>query len=250
MGYRERYRERSPERFIKLASEMIDRVSSEENLQRARRGFRRGKRGAIRILKVVLWMALAAIVIPIVMITAGLLSGLGMDALIAAPLTVLVAWAIILYLGFRKPRAPQVIASASIADLPARTADWLDHQRELLPRPAEPRIDAIVNGLHALAPQVRNLDARAPGANELKRLLAEELPDLIEGYQRIPADLQKQPQLGGATPAERLVDALGTVEEQLARATRRLATDDLHALATQQRYLELKYKDGGGKSGR
>jgi hypothetical protein len=240
----------SPERFLKLATDVIDRVSSEEGLERARRGYRRRMRTLARIFKVILCMLLAAIVIPIVMITTGLLLGpRGTEGLIATPLAVLASWALILYFGFRKPRAPHVIASASVAELPARTAEWLEHQRELMPPAAEARIDSITSALSALEPQVRNLDPRTPGVVELRRLLAEELPDLIHGYQRIPSALQKQPQLGGASPAERLVDALGTIEEQLARATRRLATDDLHALATQQRYLELKYKDGGGKAG-
>jgi hypothetical protein len=242
-------RERSPERFIKLASDVIERATSEEGIERARRGYRRGKRSVVRFLKVLFAMVLAAIVIPIAMITGGLLLGpRGTEGLIAAPLAVLVSWAIILYFGYRKPRSPQLITSAGgIAELPARTAEWLDHHRELLPRPAEARVDAIIRELRALDPQVKNLDPRTPGVPELRRLLAEELPDLIQGYQRIPVALQKEPQLGGASPAERLVDALGTVEEQLARAGRRLATDDLHALATQQRYLELKYKDGGDK---
>jgi hypothetical protein len=240
----------SPERFLKLATDVIDRVSSEEGLERARRGYRRRMRALARILKVILSMVLAAIVIPIVMITTGLLLGpRGTEGLIATPLAVLASWALILYFGLRKPRAPHVIASAGVAELPARTAEWLEHQRELLPPGAEARIDSIASALSALTPQVQNLDPRTPGVAELRRLLAEELPDLIHGYQRIPSALQKQPQLGGASPAERLVDALGTIEEQLARATRRLATDDLHALATQQRYLELKYKDGGGKAG-
>jgi hypothetical protein len=246
-------RERSPERFIKLASDVIERATSEEGIERARRGYRRGKRSVVRFLKVLFAMILAAIVIPIAMITGGLLLGpRGTEGLIAAPLAVLVSWAIILYFGYRQPRSPHVIASAGagIAELPARTAEWLDHHRELLPRPAEARVDAIIRELRALDPQVKKLDPRTPGVPELRRLLAEELPDLIQGYQRIPVALQKEPQLGGASPAERLVDALGTVEEQLARAGRRLATDDLHALATQQRYLELKYKDGGDKGGR
>lgn len=245
-------RETSPERFIKLASGVIERATSEEGIERARRGYRRGKRSVVRFLKVFLWMMLAAIVIPIAMITGGLLLGpRGTEGLIAAPLAVLVSWALIVYLGYRKPRSPHVIAraGAGIAELPARTADWLDHHRELLPKPAEVRVDAIIRELRALEPQVRKVNPSAPGVPELRRLLAEELPELIQGYQRIPVALQQEPQLGGATPSERLVDALGTVEEQLARATRRLATDDLHALATQQRYLELKYKDGGDKGG-
>jgi hypothetical protein len=236
----------SPERFLKLATDMIDRVSSEEGLERARRGYKRGMRSVVRILKIFLWMAIAAIVIPVAMITAGLLLGpRGTEGLIAAPLAVLTSWALILYFGLRTPRAPRAIATASVADLPVKTADWLEHQRELLPHQAEPRLDSIVKALQALAPQVRNLDPRAPGAAELRSLLATELPELIHGYQRIPAALQRKPQLGGATPAERLVEALGTVEEQLGRTAQRIAADDLHALATQQRYLELKYRDGG-----
>jgi hypothetical protein len=240
----------SPERFLKLAQDMMDRVSSEDGLERARRGYRRRMRSVVRILKVLLWMAIAAIVIPIAMITAGLLLGpRGTEGLIAAPLAVLTSWALILYFGLRKPRAPRALTRSEIADLPARTSDWLEHQRELLPRQAEPRLDSIVKALQALAPQAQNLDPRVPGAGELRRLLAQELPELIHGYQRIPAALQRQPQFGGASPAERLVDALGTIEAQLDRTAQRLAADDLHALATQQRYLELKYKDGAGNAG-
>jgi hypothetical protein len=240
----------SPERFLKLASGVIERVSSEEGLERARRGYRRGMRSLARLLKVLLWMAVAAIVIPVAMITAGLLLGpRGTEGLIATPLAVLASWALILYLGFRKPRAPQVVASADVASLPSHTADWLEHQRELLPEHAQPRIDSILTALHALGPQVRNLDPRAPGASDLQRLLGRELPDLVHGYQRVPAALQRQPLHGGPSPADRLVDALSTIEEQIDRTARRLATDDLHALATQQRYLELKYRDGGGKAG-
>ncbi|HEY3494703.1 MAG TPA: hypothetical protein VGK73_08465 [Polyangiaceae bacterium] len=240
----------SPERFLKIAADVIDRVSSEEALEQARQSYRRRKRTFVRVLKVLLWMMLAAIVIPITMITAGLLLGpRGTEGLIATPLAVLTTWALILYFGFRKPRSPRVVASADVTQLPRRTADWLEHERYSLPAPAQPRLDSIVSALHALDAQVRNLHPQAPGAAQLRRLLAEELPELVHGYQRIPAALQHQPQLGGASPAERLVDALGTIEEQIARAGRHLATDDLHALATQQRYLELKYKDGGGKAG-
>ena len=44
---------------------------------------------------------------------------------------------------------------------------------------------------------------------------------------------------------EELAEALGVIDGQLAEVSSNLASGDLHRLATQQRYLELKYKDDG-----
>ena len=69
--------------------------------------------------------------------------------------------------------------------------------------------------------------------------------ELIEGYTRVPISL-RQDAGNGIAPDKQLVEALSVVDSELARMTADLASGDLNKLATQGRYLELKYKDEGG----
>jgi hypothetical protein len=103
-------------------------------------------------------------------------------------------------------------------------------------------VDSILLRLETLTPQLAALPADSQAAHELKRLLSEELPELVSGYQRVPRALKGKPTLGGQTPDRQLVEGLATIDEQIEQMHARLAADDLRALATQQRYLELKYK--------
>lgn len=203
------------------------------------------KRGRllVKLLKIGGLLLAAAILIPLVMIPAGLLFGpRGIEGVFAAPLAVLTAWAAILYWGFRKPSVPTLVASTDLARLPAQTENWLDHQRTTLPGAAQSSIDGITRKLAAITPQLLALDPRAPVAVEARRLIAEELPELVQGYQKLPRELQRKPLHGGPTPERRLVEGLATIDDEIARLQTRLAADDLHALATQQRYLQMKYK--------
>lgn len=203
------------------------------------------KRGRllVKLLKVGGLLLAAAILIPLVMIPAGLLFGpRGIEGVFAAPLAVLTAWAAILYFGFRKPAVPTLVASTDLARLPAQTENWLDHQRTTLPGAAQSSIDGITRKLAAITPQLLALDPRAPVAVEARRLIAEELPELVQGYQKLPRELQRKPLHGGPTPERQLVEGLATIDDEIGRLQTRLATDDLHALATQQRYLQMKYK--------
>jgi hypothetical protein len=67
----------------------------------------------------------------------------------------------------------------------------------------------------------------------------------VNVYQKVPRALQQQPLHGGPSPDRQLVEGLTTVEEAIGRIHERLAADDMRALATQQRYLEIKYKGDG-----
>jgi hypothetical protein len=80
----------------------------------------------------------------------------------------------------------------------------------------------------------------------VRKVLSVELPELIEGYSRVPQSLRRVERDGGLSPDRQLAEALGLVDEQLGEISANLASGDLHRLATQQRYLELKYKDGDG----
>jgi hypothetical protein len=88
------------------------------------------------------------------------------------------------------------------------------------------------------------LDAREPAAAEVRRLIADELPELINGYNRVPANLRRDG-INGMSPDKQLVDGLAVVDSELARMSEQLAAGDLNKLATQGRYLELKYQGEG-----
>jgi hypothetical protein len=48
--------------------------------------------------------------------------------------------------------------------------------------------------------------------------------------------------INGISPDQQLADGLSVVSSQLSRLTEQLAQDDVNKLATQGRYLELKYQ--------
>jgi hypothetical protein len=231
-----------PERFLALADDMI-RSMSDGDGQRAMRSLKRGRRALVKFAKVAGLMLLAAIVIPVAMITAGLLFGpRGVEGLIAAPLAVLTAWAAILFWALRARVTPKAIKKADLTELPLRTEEWLDAQRPKLPASTQSQLDAIAFRLEALAPQLRGLDPQLVEAREVRRLIGEELPELVHGWQKVPPSLRQQPLHDGPTPERRLIDALATIDEQIGRLHHRLAEGDLKSLATHQRYLEIKYK--------
>ncbi len=62
-----------------------------------------------------------------------------------------------------------------------------------MPGAAVPIIEAIANRLDTLAPQLAKLDPKTPAALEVRRLLSDHLPQLVTGYQSIPAPLRNQP---------------------------------------------------------
>lgn len=145
--------------------------------------------------------------------------------------------------GGREPE--QFAREPDLARLPANTDAWLERQRPALPAPAQRQLDQISLGLEQMGAQLGRLDPKEPAAIEVRRLVGEELPELVRGYARVPEPLRRQPLNGGASPDRQLVEGLETIGEEIGRMNQRLATGDLHALATQQRFLELKYKGEG-----
>jgi hypothetical protein len=133
------------------------------------------------------------------------------------------------------------LKQTDLKQLPHNTARWLDGQQRLLPAPAQSLADAIGIKLESLAPQLQILDPREPAAAEVRRLIADELPELINGYNRVPTNLRRGG-INGMSPDKQLVDGLAVVDSELARMSAQLASGDLNKLATQGRYLELKYQ--------
>ena len=141
---------------------------------------------------------------------------------------------------FPEPRQAD-LPKADLKQLAGRTEIWLEAQRPALPAPARALVDGIGVQLDLLAPQLQTLDPGEPAAANIRKLVGEDLPELVAGYQRIPAGLRKEAH-AGRTPDETLVGGLKMIEREIGDAARNLAAGDLDKLATRERYLQLKYQ--------
>jgi hypothetical protein len=151
----------------------------------------------------------------------------------------------VLYLFAVYPRFPELRAEelpkVDLKQLAGRTEIWLEAQRPALPAPAKTLVDGIGVQLDLLAPQLQALDPASPAAASIRKLVGEDLPELVGGYRRIPEPLRREAH-AGRTPDDQLVEGLKLIEREIGGAARSLATGKLDELATRQRYLELKYQ--------
>lgn len=232
-----------PERILVETVELVRRLAN-DNHPLARRRRQRRKRRIKRILRGVLVATIVTFVLVPTLIAGGFLLGPhGVEGLVAAPLLLVAIWTGVMTWALREPRTkPEALKKSALALLPAQTGDFIEQERRLLPSGAQSQLDAIVVRLDALTPQLAERGDQNEGAAELRRLLGEELPELVRGYRKVPQRLTQEPLYGGATPERQLIDGLDTIDKQLARLQERMAQNDLHAFATHQRYLELKYK--------
>jgi hypothetical protein len=174
----------------------------------------------------------------------GLISPIGITGAMLAVLAMVAAAFIGVMLSAEPAIKLEALPQAPIALLPSKTARWLDQQRPALPAPAQTLADGIGVKLEALQPQLATLDNNTPAAFEIRRLIADELPELVNGYARVPQGMRSQPR-DGTAPDAQLVDGLKTVDAELSRMSEQLARGDLDSLATQGEYLKLKYRGEG-----
>ena len=219
--------------IISKAEELIRRASPEGRAAARRRRERRKQR-AVRMMRRMFFLTLAILVAAVAW---GLIIGpIGGTGVMAVALGVVLAWVGVLLFTAEPEARVEELPQVPLKALPQRTEQWLDSQRPALPAPANRLIDQIGVRLEGLAPCVQQLDEREPAAVEVRRLVGEELPELVRGYQRVPQQLRRQ------GPDAQLVEGLRVVESELARMTQQLASGDLDKLATQGKYLELKYR--------
>lgn len=141
---------------------------------------------------------------------------------------------------------PDLTADAPPQVLPAATDAWLDRQRRNLPALAAPHVDAISARLATLDTQLAQVPAGDPVAQDLSRLLARHLPELVERYTRIPAEQRSRTiEADGRSLDTTLVEGLKVVEAELGRASDSLAAADRDAVRIQGKFLEARYKDDG-----
>jgi hypothetical protein len=157
------------------------------------------------------------------------------------------AIAVSVFSSFPKVKTPKRadLAQGSPAQMVARTELWLEAQRPALPPPAVRIIDQMGVQLDALGLQLENIDPNHPAAAEVRELVGEYIPETIENYRRIPANLRKEAHIGKSAD-DRLTESLGKLSGEIDRVTRRLAEGALDDLAVKSRYLEYRY--GGAEA--
>lgn len=152
------------------------------------------------------------------------------------------------YALMRYPEMPmpttKSLRQTDLGTLAGKTEIWLEAQRPALPAPAIPLVQNIGLRLDALAPQLQTLAESDPASREVRKLVGEHLPELINGYKRIPEPLRRQDN-GGKTPEQQLVDGLTLIDREIETMTGQIARGELDKLATRGRFLEIRY-DGAG----
>jgi hypothetical protein len=180
---------------------------------------------------------------------AGLVAALALGGVsfMATLLTVLLGLAVFTVLAIY-PASPRThiedLNAASLPELAGSTELWLEGRRKALPSAAVDAIDMIGVRLEQLAPQLAVIDERGPAAREVRKLLTEHLPAMVDSYTRIPAQLRGKPGAAGTSPSEQLVDGLSVIAEQIETMSESLSQGDVDALATRGRFLETKYVEG------
>lgn len=184
----------------------------------------------------------AVLAIMVASAVAGFFIPLGTTGVMVALGAMIAAVLLVMALPGERAIAPERLAEADLAALPLKTEIWLESQRKALPAPAITLVDSIGVRLETLAPQLERLNPAEPAAQDIRRLLADHLPELVTGYQSIPAPLRRE-ERNGRVPEKQLIDGLGVIDAEIDRVTQQLASGDLDKLATQNRFLELKYQE-------
>lgn len=209
----------------------------ERSIGRESRRLRRRHRGK-RVRNVVLavlaiWLA-AGIVGPII-------NGIGFMGVMAL---IVASVAAIFVLGrfprMKTPRRADLTRATDARQLVGRTELWLEAQRPALPAPAADMVGKIGVQLDALGLQLDGIDPNHPAAHEVRTLVGETLPEMVDSYRRIPPQLRAE-QRAGATPDAQLASGLGRISDEIDRVTRQLAEGSLDDLAVKTRYLDYKY---------
>ncbi len=209
--------------------------------------------GSARLKQKNLWLRVRNIVLAVFAIWLGagiagaLFSGIGFWGVMGV--VVATAIAVALFSSFPKVKTPKRadINKGNVQQMVGRTELWLEAQRPSLPPPAAKIIGDMGVQLDALGLQLEGVDQGHPKAREVRSLVGEQLPEMIDSYRRIPAHLRTE-QRAGTTPDEQLTDSLSKISGEIDSITRQLAEGSLDDLAIKHRYLDYKFGTGAETS--
>ena len=227
------------DRLLARGEELIERSRARTEGALATRS---RKRREAEILARLGRIAAADFAIIVAAIVIGMFMPLGMFGALAVMALLILATFVFASLPVTSAPRVEQLGQVPLKALPATTERWLETQRLALPAPARTLVDSIGVKLETLAPQLARLDEASPAANEVRKLIGEQLPELVKGYGRVPEPLRSVPR-NGMTPDQQLAQGLQVIDEEIAEMTAQLAQGDLDALATRGNFLQIKYKD-------
>lgn len=192
-------------------------------------------------------LAIGAIVLA-AMVAGLVIGGIGFAGLMITFLAVIAA--VGAFATFPRMKVPKRadLTKGDVRQMVGRTEIWLEHQRPALPAPAARIVEDMGVQLDALGLQLETVDAAHPAAQEVRRLVGDTLPEMIDSYRKIPLSL-RQEQSAGSTPDQQLTEGLGKISAEIDSVTRQLAAGALDDLAIKHRYLDYKYGEADNTSG-
>ncbi|SCW55527.1 hypothetical protein SAMN02927924_01313 [Sphingobium faniae] len=220
-------------------AEAVLRRHSERGQSLSARARQRRNAGLMRKVKYAFWAIVAILVAGA---GAGFVTPLGTTGVMVALGVMIAALLLIALIPGETRVRTEALAQTTLSALPLQTEIWLENQRKALPAPAVTLVDSIGVKLEMLAPQLERLNPQEPAAQEVRKLLADHLPELVTGYQSIPEPLRRE-ERNGRVPEKQLIEGLSVIDAEIARMSETLASGDLDKLATQNRFLELKYQE-------
>ena len=206
-------------------------------------------RGSAALKRKNLWLRVRNIMLAIFAIWLGagiagaMFSGIGFWGVMAV--VVATALAVALFSSFPKVKTPRRadINEGDVQSMVGKTELWLEAQRPALPPPAARIVSDMGIQLDALGLQLQGIDQNHPKAREVRSLVGEQLPEMIDSYRRIPANLRAEKR-SGETPDQQLTDSLGKISGEIDSITRQLAEGSLDDLAIRHRFLDYKFGSG------
>jgi len=226
------------------SDEVLERASLTLERARERHGQvapRARRRREAEVLRRLGRIALADGAILIAALVLGWFVPLGIGGTLLVVTLLIAATILFAALPVTRPVEVEQLVQAPIKSLPSQTERWLATQRPALPAHAVSLADAIGIKLDTLSAQLATLPDDEPAAFEVRKLVGEQLPELIRGCNRVPEPLRRV-ERNGRTPDQQLVDGLRIIDTEIAAMTQHLAQGDLDSLATRERYLQIKYQ--------
>lgn len=129
-------------------------------------------------------------------------------------------------------------ADLPAAELPRQMAAWLSGLDLSLPADLGADMQALVQDLGHMDALVRHMDADSPAADDVRRLLGQYLPRLVESYAAVPLAARST-----STARGHFREGLGVIRTEIERLSGGLASARLKALETEERFLKSRYGD-------
>ena len=174
-----------------------------------------------------------------------IVNGIGILGVVAVLIATIVAIGVFgSFPRLKTPTRADLTKGDDVQRLVGRTELWLEAQRPALPPPAANLVDKLGVQLDGLGMQLEGVEQNHPKAREIRSLIGEQLPEMIDSYRRIPAQMRRE-ERGGSSPDQQLAESLSTISGEIDSITRQLAEGSLDDLAIKHRFLDYKFGSGG-----